>query len=205
MFAYCLMSNHVHLVLEEGKEPISMTMKRMGVRYAGLYNRKYDRVGPLFQGRFISEAVEDDAYFQTVLLYVHHNPVSAGLCKEASQYRWSSRPTLGRESSLVDLARLEAILPLPTLFRAEAGYSTAIAESLGVSEVREAGCRVTDDEAWLLVASLSGVGSSSDFQRLDRAGQQAVVQAMRAHQLPVRQISRVTGISSTQIIRWSVQ
>jgi REP element-mobilizing transposase RayT len=59
VLAYCLMTNHVHLVLQTPDEPISLVMKRLGVRYVGWFNRKYSRVGHLFQDRFASIRVED--------------------------------------------------------------------------------------------------------------------------------------------------
>ncbi len=97
----------MHLVLRTGDEPIGTVVKRLGVRYAGWFNRKYGRVGHLFQDRFASVPVEDDAYFLTLLRYVWNNPVEAGLATRADEYRWSSRRLLGEES---DLARPERAL-----------------------------------------------------------------------------------------------
>ena len=92
--AYCLMSNHIHLLAQTTEEPESETlaqsMKRIGIRYAQYYNRKYERIGTLFQDRYKSEAVETDAYFITVLRYIHRNPVKAGIVKSPSEYKWSS-------------------------------------------------------------------------------------------------------------------
>jgi putative transposase len=90
IYAYCLMGNHVHLLLKEGNEEIGSTMKRIGVSYVYWYNWQYNRKGHLFQGRFRSEVVEDDAYFLTVLRYIHQNPVKAGLTKDIGAYKWSS-------------------------------------------------------------------------------------------------------------------
>jgi len=70
VLAYCLMTNHVHLVLHTEKEPIGVVMKRLGVRYASWFNRKYGRVGHVFQDRFASKPIEDDAYLSAVLPYI---------------------------------------------------------------------------------------------------------------------------------------
>ena len=67
VYAWCLMSNHVHLLIKEGNEDISTSMKRMGVSYAGYYNWKYRITGHLFQDRFRSENVEDLTYFKPLL------------------------------------------------------------------------------------------------------------------------------------------
>ncbi len=90
LYAYCLMDNHVHLVIKEGKDSISRIMKRINTSYAYYYNKKYNRVGHVFQDRYRSEAVENDGYLITLIRYVHNNPVKAGICRNVVQYSWSS-------------------------------------------------------------------------------------------------------------------
>ena len=80
VYAYCLMSNHVHLLLRERTESISISLKRLTVSYAAYYNKRYQRVGHLFQDRFKSEPVNDIEYFVNLLRYVYQNPVKAGIC-----------------------------------------------------------------------------------------------------------------------------
>lgn len=87
---WCLMNNHVHLLIGEGKEEISATMKRIGVSFAWYYNRKYESTGHLFQDRFKSENVEDDKYLLTVIRYIHQNPLKAGITKRVEDWKWSS-------------------------------------------------------------------------------------------------------------------
>ncbi|WP_236905052.1 transposase [Clostridium formicaceticum] len=74
---WCLMGNHAHLLLEEGSEELSVTMKRIGVSYVWYYNWKYKTTGHLFQDRFKSEKVEKDDYLLTVIRYIHQNPFPA--------------------------------------------------------------------------------------------------------------------------------
>ena len=90
MLGYCLMSNHVHLLLREGKDPLDRTLKRIGVPYAFYFNRKYARSGHLFQDRFKSEPIYDDAHLATVIRYVHMNPVKAEIVKSPEDYQLSS-------------------------------------------------------------------------------------------------------------------
>ena len=90
IFAYCFMDNHIHILLQESKEPISMTIQRVSSSYVNWYNRKYERCGHLFQERFKSEAVETDQYFLTVLRYIHQNPIKAKIVSDAADYEWSS-------------------------------------------------------------------------------------------------------------------
>jgi REP element-mobilizing transposase RayT len=90
IYGYCLMNNHVHLLLREGKDDISQIMKRIGVSYVYWYNDKYERSGHLFQDRYRSEKVEDDDYFLGVLRYIHQNPWRAGIARQIADYEWSS-------------------------------------------------------------------------------------------------------------------
>ena len=93
VLAYCLMGNHIHILARTGKTDISsmeLAMKRLGIRYAGYYNRRYQRVGPVFQGRYKSVPVSGSRYFLRVLRYIHRNPVKAGLASSMDAYPWSS-------------------------------------------------------------------------------------------------------------------
>lgn len=63
IYAYCLMGNHIHLLLKENKEDLGIMFRRLGASYVYWYNKKYKRRGYLFQGRYKSEAVESDSYF----------------------------------------------------------------------------------------------------------------------------------------------
>ena len=90
LYGYCIMDNHVHLLIKEEKEPLSQTMKRIGVSYSLYYNKKYERVGHLFQNRFRSECIETDGRLLTCLRYIHNNPVEAHMVKDPSAYSWSS-------------------------------------------------------------------------------------------------------------------
>lgn len=90
LHGYCLMDNHVHLLMEEGNEHIGNSMKRITVGYVQWHNLKYSRTGHLFQNRYKSEPVENEGYFLTVLRYIHQNPVKAGMVKDMAHYKWSS-------------------------------------------------------------------------------------------------------------------
>jgi putative transposase len=90
VYAWCLMSNHAHLLIREGNEDISITMKRIGVSFVWYYNWKYRTTGHLFQDRFKSECIETNKYLLTVTRYIHQNPVKAGIVDRPDQWRWSS-------------------------------------------------------------------------------------------------------------------
>lgn len=92
---YCLMSNHVHLMLKlrqadrTSTAALSQCLKIIETRYAAYYNSTYEREGPLFTGRFASEPIEDEHYLLAAWCYVLRNPAKAGIA-ETDTYTWSS-------------------------------------------------------------------------------------------------------------------
>lgn len=91
LYAYCLMTNHVHLFLKE-KNPgeIAKIMSKLLSHYATWFNKKYERSGALFGNRYKSEPVEDDRYLISLMRYIHQNPVKAGIVKSVEEYPHSS-------------------------------------------------------------------------------------------------------------------
>ena len=90
LLAYCIMDNHVHFLMKERNETVSQSIKRIGTSFAFYYNKKYDRVGHLFQDRFKSEPVRSDGQLHEVFRYINNNPVKAGMVKRMEEYKWSS-------------------------------------------------------------------------------------------------------------------
>jgi putative transposase len=91
---YCLMTNHVHLVIYVPAFTISRGMQLLNGEYAQAFNRRYGHVGHLFQGRFSASRVDDDAYSLHVERYVVLNPVRAGMVEEAVEWQWSSHQAM---------------------------------------------------------------------------------------------------------------
>lgn len=110
--AYCLMDNHVHLLLETCEPNLSLGMQRLHGRYAGDFNRRHRRSGHLFQGRFGSNRVTDDEQLLSTLGYIAANPVVAGLCDIADHWRWSSHGAIaaGCPPPWLDVAAVHAYL-----------------------------------------------------------------------------------------------
>jgi len=90
LYAYCLMNNHVHLLLKAESQYLERTMKRLLVVYANYYNKKLQRIGPVFQDRFRSEPIDSQRYFMACARYIHNNPVKAGIVSAPQAYPWSS-------------------------------------------------------------------------------------------------------------------
>ena len=90
VLAYCMMPNHVHFLLKEGKEPVEQIVKRILARFVHWYNTKHRRVGSLFRGRFKSEPVEDESDLLPMMRFIHQSPIRAGLCSRLEDYQFSS-------------------------------------------------------------------------------------------------------------------
>jgi REP element-mobilizing transposase RayT len=88
--AFCLMNNHVHLLLETPDANLSAGMQRMHGRYAQTFNGRHGRVGHVFQGRFGAIGVRSDEQLIAAAAYIARNPVDAGLCDHPAAWPWSS-------------------------------------------------------------------------------------------------------------------
>jgi REP element-mobilizing transposase RayT len=96
--AFCLMTNHVHLLIETPQANLSSGMQALHGRYAQTFNLRHRRTGHVFEGRYGAVLVESDAHFCATAAYVARNPVAAGLCERPEGYPWSSyESTLGAE------------------------------------------------------------------------------------------------------------
>ncbi|MDP7420761.1 MAG: transposase [bacterium] len=88
--AFCLMSNHVHLVIQANDIPLSRIMHNLNFRYTAYLNRRMKTSGHIFQGRYKAILVEADNYLLELIRYIHNNPVVAGIVMSPDNYRWSS-------------------------------------------------------------------------------------------------------------------
>ena len=105
VLAYCLMENHVHLLVHDQEHSTPLLMKKLGVSYSGYFNQKYERSGHLFQDRYRSEAIEDERYLLSVFRYILNNPQKAGLGSPLN-YEWSSVAQYGTTDALTDTSLL---------------------------------------------------------------------------------------------------
>ena len=191
IYAYCLMGNHIHLLVQERKEPIEQVMKRIATRFVYWYNIKYQRVGHLFQDRFKSEPVEDDGYFLTVLRYIHQNPTKAELCKKIEQYQFSSYNEFFSNNYLIDTEFVFGIIPKED-FEA---FNNALCYDKCLENEDKPLIKVTDEHAQKIIQKYSKCKNVAEFQSLDIKTRDKYLKKFRENGLSIRQISRMTGVS----------
>ena len=108
LFAYCLMSNHVHLLIHTNDIPLEAIFRKINTAYANWFNMKYSRSGRLQDGRYYSEPINNLDYLLCALRYIHKNPLKAGLEKNVgSQYPWNSFHAYTKQNDdLVDIGSI---------------------------------------------------------------------------------------------------
>lgn len=190
IFAYCLMSNHIHLLLKVEKEDLDLVIKRIAGSYVYWYNWKYKRRGHLFQDRFKSEPVEDDAYFLMVMRYIHQNPLKSGICKKVGNYEYSSYKEYIKNSNITDTEFCLEMIDLEQFI----DFNNEINEDICL-DVEESVFRLTDEEAKEIIQRISHCKNATEFQNLDIDKRDKFIKKLKEKGLSIRQICRLTGVS----------
>lgn len=99
VFSFCFMPNHIHLLFSPRKANLYDAMRDLFSRYAMRFNKKYERKGHLFGGPYRQAVCFDDTYLLAISLYIHLNPVKAGLISDPLNYRWSSYRLYGEDNA----------------------------------------------------------------------------------------------------------
>lgn len=198
LYAYCLMGNHVHLLLKVQNDGLETIFKRIGGRYVYYYNVKYQRIGHLFQDRFKSEPVDDDAYFLTVLRYIHQNPVKAKLCSKVEDYPFSSFAEYLHESTCVDTEYALSMIDRSEFVRFNNTPNSDTCMELA-SPTRRA---VTDTQAQIVIEKISHCKTIIEFQELEEKKKERYIKKIYDKGVSVRQLSRLTGISKGMVEKY---
>lgn len=133
IYAYVLMSNHLHLLIETQDIPLSKSLQGINQSYTMYFNRKYRTVGHLFQGRYKAILCDRERYLLALLKYIHHNPVRAKIAEATSLYRWSSDSAYRSKKESEGLTDVEAVLRMFSESRSRARQKYADFMDDGVS------------------------------------------------------------------------
>ena len=182
------MAGDVHLLVQDRNGSIPIFMKKMGVSYAQYYNRKYDRIGHLFQDRYKSEHIVDDGYLLTVFRYILNNPQKAGIC-EASQYPWSSYHEYGQQKGLTNTEMLREMIGTHENFQ-------QFMREWDENECMEAEHRPRDD-TWALgiIQKTLHITSGTQLQQYERKQRDEALALLKKKGVSIRQLERLTGLN----------
>lgn len=198
LYAYCLMGNHVHLLLKIQDTGLETVFKRIGGRYVYYYNVKYQRVGHLFQDRFKSEPVDDDTYFLTVLRYIHQNPVKAKMCSKVEDYPFSSFAEYLHDSDFVDTD-----FALGMIDRSEfSKYNNTPNRDTCLEIVTSSRRAVTDAQAQVIIERISHCKTITEFQGLEESKKERFIKKIYEKGVSIRQISRLTGTTKGMVEKY---
>ena len=191
VYSYCLMSNHVHILIGKANKNMSKLIQRLATSYAMYFNRKYERSGHLFQGRYKSEPVDSDEYFKTVTRYIIQNPLKANL-EDFINYRWNGLQHLIRESKncLIEKNRLYEV------FEGKENFFRFIMEKqTGKCMEYENKFVLNDNQCVKYIKKLLGINSTYNLISMTPETQKTKLSILKEKGIPVNQISRITGIA----------
>ena len=197
LYAYCLMPNHVHLLIKDYDGSLAESIKSLTIPYAQYYNNKYNRVGHFFQDRFRSEPVNDWDYFVTLLRYIHQNPIAANIVSDVKNYTWSSwmeyvnpkgcsMPVCSTQSVLAKLPIDELIVLVNEL----------LPKAQKILDYNyDATSRIDDELVRDYFVSICGEYDPNTIEKCPVEVRNNVIRKLREFGASIRQVSRITGIS----------
>ena len=198
LLAYCLMRNHVHILIKEGDMPLEAIFRRIGTTYAQYFNRKYSRVGHLFQDRYRSEAVKSEEQLLRTLRYIHRNPVKAGICRNMEEYAFSSYGQyVNGERGVADIEFIlnsygEAVV-------IEAPEEASEVDCMDIDDdIRKL---VTEERAKAIYSDICNNYEVSNISLLSVKERNIAIRKLRSFGLSIRQITELTGINRTTVVR----
>ena len=202
---YCLMSNHVHLMLKLRQEDrtstaaLSQCLKIMETRYAAYYNNTYEREGPLFTGRFASEPIDDEHYLLAAWCYVLRNPAKAGIA-ETDTYTWSSYSDYfgsGHPYPAVDTSYMLTRYSKDFLLQ----QISSLDDPEGILEPPTPKKKCSDTDVVAKMDRICGCTTPSAFQTLSPENRARSLAVLVQQGAGVRQLARLTGIAPGMISR----
>ena len=197
LYAYCLMSNHVHLlVLEEKLGDISIIMKRILTHYACWFNRKYERSGSLIANRYKSECINNSKYLFSLVRYIHQNPIRAGITGAINEYTWSSYNEY-LKNDIGCITDKEFILETLS-FDKEAALNRFVEfhKEMDSNEFMPVDIKKkTEATIRREIMNIIGGKEPNSLACLNKSQRNKIIKELRESGLSIREIERATGIS----------
>lgn len=200
IMAYCIMSNHVHLLMKAPENDFAKIMKRINIKYAQFYNKTNDRVGHVFQDRFKSEVIESSRYYLELIRYIHNNPVKAGLVEDGLRYSWSSyHEYVSKSSELVDLHFINKFRSYFHGVETFIGFHTKEDANLYLDTPEDVAVHLHKVVEFITEMKLQEEKVSKVFELTDEAKEELATQLLSYNYLKCKFISECSGVPLYQV------
>ena len=203
LFAWVLMGNHFHLMVKMPLGTLSTFMKNLQAVYAQHYNKKYEHVGHLFQGRFGSQPITSDEQLMACVRYIHRNPIGANLSKTCD-YKWSSYRGYLKGAAVTSTDFVLSLFGgVEPFVRFHQSPDDGRFSFIDVDDVENSisSARSSDERADWEATKLLGEGWRESLVQSSKIERNAKLRVLKDAGLSVRQIERLTGIGRNIISR----
>ena len=203
IYAYCIMDNHIHLLLRATLNTLSSFFQSLGTRFVRWYNTKYSRSGHLFQDRFFSVPVETNSQYLSTLTYIHNNPVKANICLSPSEYRWSSYNAFyGEKNPLISVSFSYDIAGSKESLLKYFANTDINSEDQEFSSIYLQSKRfISDEKALAVFKAVTNLNSTSEVTNLKKPIRNNYVRRLHQNNLTQKQIARLMDISIATVRR----
>lgn len=200
LHAYCLMEDHIHLLICAHNDCMSYFVQKLASRYVSYYNYKYSRRGSLFQGRFRHEPIRSPEYYLSVLRYIHRDPEVVGLGRYYA-YKWSSYGEY-RESAQTGgggMVTTSTALKLLGDFKKFREFLSCEDDIIGMDVDNNSA--ESDERIAVFLSRRLNIKTPRAINGMNIKSRNMIIREMRALGITASQISRLTGVSRSVIYK----
>lgn len=193
IYGYCLMSNHVHLLIHISTIPLDIVFKKISTTYSCWFNMKYQRSGPLQDGRYYSEPIDNINYLLCALRYIHYNPVKAGLeTHPGEKYQWSSYASY--TTSIQDITDTAMIIKEMGGIENFIEFHEAPHSEDNCLDIEKIRKRIPDDVAINIIKEACNVKNPTAISEFSTIKRNECVRLCKSKGVSAYQLNRLTGI-----------
>lgn len=192
LVCYCLMINHVHLLIKDTNNELSCFMQNLAAMYARYFNNKYKRCGTLFQRPYKSKKIATDSYLLSAYRYIIRNPENDSIC-QYFDYKWSSYPYIIDDDHFIDNSIIKDLLGSNTNIQNFLNLNTYEYEFSHFFE--DSFTRITDSQSLDFVKKTFNIDTASCIRSFKKNKRDNAIKVLRNQGFTIRQIERLTGVS----------
>lgn len=205
LYAYCLMTNHVHLIIYDEYDNFSKSLQSLTISYSSYWNKKYERVGHLFQNRFLSKNVETGEYLKNLCRYIHQNPSKSRIAK-MEEYKWSSYKEYIKDSKIIEERQILALFNKnkQDAVRDFIEFHKANIEQENWNDFMEYEMveKLNDEQARKYLIEILELKNIQELMNFSVAKRNEILKKLKnIRGIPKLQIARLTGLSAKMVER----